>query len=212
MNTVGSMLKAARLNKGLSLEQVESATKIRLKFLRAIEHDDYKLIPSVIYAKGFIKNYSTFIGLNSDTMMAFFRRQTEDVTRQSILPKGVDAPLKKSIWHLTPSRFIAIVVGVCALAFLTYFAMQYQRLGLPPNLSIEQPVTGVSVKEKKIDIFGGTDPDATVTVNGVSVLVRSDGKYFDQVSLVDGENSMTVTATSRYGKSTTKTIKVKLIQ
>jgi hypothetical protein len=54
-----------------------------------------------------------------------------------------------------------------------------------------------------VDILGKTDPDATVTINGINVLVRADGKFFDQVPLNSGVNKITIIATSRFGKTTT---------
>jgi len=59
------------------------------------------------------------------------------------------------------------------------------------------------VSDPRLQILGNTDPDATVTINGVSVLVRGDGKFFDQVALNPGVNTFTIIATSRLGKSTT---------
>jgi len=61
MNTVGTMLKDARVAKGISLGEVEKQTKIRIKFLEAIERDAYHVLPSPIYAKGFVKNYSEYL-------------------------------------------------------------------------------------------------------------------------------------------------------
>ena len=52
MKTVGEMLKVARLGKNYSLADLEKTTKIRLKFLEAIENDDYSKLPSLSYAKG----------------------------------------------------------------------------------------------------------------------------------------------------------------
>ncbi|TSC61071.1 MAG: transcription regulation protein, partial [Parcubacteria group bacterium Gr01-1014_107] len=75
-------LKEARVSKGYTLEQVEKATKIRSKFLTAIESDDYARLPSPLYAKGFVKNYGDFLGLESSRMLAFFRRQTKQRTIQ----------------------------------------------------------------------------------------------------------------------------------
>ena len=66
--------------------------------------------------------------------------------------------------------------------------------------------------DKRVDVLGQTDPDATVTVNGFSVVVRSDGKFFSQVVLETGVNTLTVVATSRFGKATTVTRKVGLQQ
>ncbi|KKR02984.1 MAG: hypothetical protein UT26_C0012G0001, partial [Microgenomates group bacterium GW2011_GWC1_39_12] len=64
----------------------------------------------------------------------------------------------------------------------------------------------------KLDILGTTNPDATVMVNGVSVTVRSDGRFFTQITLEPGVNTITILATSRYGKTTTMLRKVGLQQ
>ncbi len=203
MKSVGAILKEAREKKKLTIEQVERGTKIRLKFLQAIENDDFSPMPSLSYAKGFVKNYAEFLGLNSSTVLAFFRRQTTEVPKSSILPKGMAEPLNRSFWQLTPGKFMAIVITILAGMFLLYFSLQYYKLQAPPALTIESPADKKVVSERRIEVLGSTDPDATVTINGVSVLVRSDGRFFDQVMLEPGVNRITVTATSRLGKTTT---------
>ena len=175
MRTVGEMLRAERILRHLSLDQAEAATRIRKKFLEAIERDDYAPLPSLSYAKGFVKNYAEFLGLNSKNIIAFFRRQTTEVPKSSLLPKGMSKELKPTLVRLTPSRFIAILVGVLVAAFLVYFLVQYQTLQQPPMVTVTSPLDGASQTESSIDVFGKTDPDATVTINGVSVIVRTDG-------------------------------------
>jgi cytoskeletal protein RodZ len=209
MKTAGSILKEARIEKKLTLDQAEQATKIRRKFLLAIEADDYSSMPSIAYAKGFVKNYSGYLGLDSNLVLAFFRRQNAEVSKSSLLPHGVAEPLNESLFHLTPSRFIAIIIGFLIFSFLTYFGLQYRRIILPPKLTIEAPLDGMKVKDKRIDVFGTTDSDATVTINGVSTLVRTDGKFFDRVALDPGTNTVTISAISRYGKS--RSVKEKVI-
>jgi cytoskeletal protein RodZ len=211
MKSVGSILHETRRAKGISLEEVEKSTRIRRKFLEAIESDDYTVIPSLAYAKGFVKNYSEFLGLDSNMTLAFFRRQSQDTTRQNLLPKK-SIVSEESFFRLTPGRFLMLLLGVCVLLFLSYFIVQYQSLRQAPHLSIEKPEEGKIVEDRKVDVLGNTAPDATVTVNGVSVLVRSDGKFFDQVSLDPGVNTFIITATSRYGKTTTVTRKIGLKQ
>lgn len=203
MRTVGEILKERRLAKGFTLAEVEKATKIREKFLLAIENDDNKELPSISYAKGFVKNYSEFVGLNSSDVLAFFRRQTKEVPRTSIVLKGMADPLNKPVFQLTPSRFLAGIVGLFLALFLFYFSSQYKKLHDPPFLDLETPEENLVTAERRIDVLGKTDPDATVAINGVSVLVRSDGKFFDQVSLDPGVNKIEVTASSRYGKTMT---------
>jgi cytoskeletal protein RodZ len=210
MRTVGAILRDAREKKGYSLERVELATKIRVKFLRAIEEDTYDVLPSVSYAKGFVKNYAEYLGLSSKDVLAFFRRQNPDATRQSLLPKTMERELKHAFFRLTPVRFIVLLVTGFFVIFLSYFLFQYRKLSLPPTLSVSSPAHTLVTRDKRIDVVGKTDTDASVLVNGVSVIVRSDGKFFHQIELFPGVNKITVIATSRLGKVATEVIDVGL--
>ncbi|MBI2405349.1 helix-turn-helix domain-containing protein [Candidatus Gottesmanbacteria bacterium] len=203
MKTVGEILKETRLSRGFTLQHIEQGTKIRLKFLEAIEQDDYPKLPSLSYAKGFVKNYAEFLGLNSRHILAFFRRQTEEVPRSTLLPKGLAAPLNQPFLRLTPGRFLTIILVGFVTVFLLYFGVQYLRLQNPPPLVVDSPKDQLVTTQRRIDVLGKTDPDATVIVNGVSALVRSDGRFFDQVQLSSGINKVTIVATSRWNKTTT---------
>jgi len=140
MKTVGTILKEARLTRGISLAEVEAGTKIRAKFLDAIERDDFRALPSLAYAKGFVKNYSEFLGLVSADVMAFFRRQTQDPSKASLLPKGVSAPLNATGIHLTPTRFVGLLLAALVTIFLLYFGFQYKSFIAPPHLSVSAPI------------------------------------------------------------------------
>jgi len=211
MKTVGSILKEAREAQHIDFDTVEKTTRIRRKFLEAIERDEYSLLPSPLYAKGFVKNYAHFLGLDSVKVMAFFRRQTDDIPHGTLLPKAQES-IGTSMVQLTPSRFIAILLVAMIGIFLLYFGLQYFRLQQAPTLIIDQPKNESVVTERKVDIFGATDTDATVTINGVTTLVRQDGKFFTQVTLESGVNTITIIATSRYGKTKTEIRKVGLQQ
>lgn len=67
---VGPTLRAAREAKGLTLDEVEQATRIRVKFLEALEDDDFGALPSVTQARGFLRNYAQFLGLDAHDMLA----------------------------------------------------------------------------------------------------------------------------------------------
>jgi cytoskeleton protein RodZ len=66
--TLGSLLRQKRESLGLTLEKVEGFTHIRLKHLQAIESDDLSSIPSVTQARGFIRNYASFLGFDPDDL------------------------------------------------------------------------------------------------------------------------------------------------
>jgi transcriptional regulator with XRE-family HTH domain len=71
---LGSELRAARLQKELSLDEVEQELRIRAKFLGAIEAGDYSLLPSQVQARGFLRNYAQFLGLDASTTLARYEQ------------------------------------------------------------------------------------------------------------------------------------------
>ncbi len=203
MKTVGSMLQEARLAKRLTPALVEQAIKIREKYIIAIEADNFEALPSPSYAKGFVRNYSEFLGLPTDSVMAFFRRQMTDVSRASLLPKGVSDPLNAPFVHLTPGRFIVFLVSILLIVFFLYLGRQYYWIGKAPPLTVTSPAHQLIVESSRVVVEGKTDPDTTVTINGVSVIVRDDGRFYEQIGVDPGVNKITIIATSRFGKATT---------
>ena len=200
MKTVGSILKEAREAKHLTFEQVETATKIRAKFLVGIESDDYSSLPSLSYAKGFVKNYAEYLGYQRILSSRFSAGKLWKLPN-AILPKGVAQSLNRAWFQLTPGKFLIFLFVGFVVLFLIYLGIQYGQLRNPPILAIDVPLENAIVATKKVELLGSTDPDATVMVNGISILVRGDGKFFDQIALEPGTNIITVIATSRYGKT-----------
>ncbi|MBN2083891.1 MAG: helix-turn-helix domain-containing protein [Anaerolineales bacterium] len=68
--TLGGLLRQKRESLGLTLEKVEGFTRIRIKHLQAIESDDLSSIPSVPQARGFIRNYAAFLGIDPEEIAA----------------------------------------------------------------------------------------------------------------------------------------------
>jgi cytoskeletal protein RodZ len=71
--TTGARLKQAREERGLTFDQVVKATRIRLHYLEALEQDDLSAIPSSAQARGFLRIYADFLGLNPDQLVAAAR-------------------------------------------------------------------------------------------------------------------------------------------
>ena len=212
MKTVGAMLHEAREKKGLTPEKVERAIKIRERFIIAIEHDEFSTLPSLSYAKGFVRNYAEFLGLPIDEIMAIFRRQTLEIPKSSLLPHGVTDPLNTPFFQLTPSRFLTLIVTVLLLLFFSYLGFQYRRIHANPTLYIDAPIDQSIVTQKRIAVEGKTDPDSTVTINGVSTVVRDDGRFFEQIAMDVGVNKIQIVASSRFGQTTTVVREVGLQQ
>ena len=64
MFEIGSSLREARLRQGVDLVDAEQATKIRAKYLRALEDERFELLPAQTYIKGFLRSYADYLGLD----------------------------------------------------------------------------------------------------------------------------------------------------
>lgn len=211
MRTVGQLFKEERLKKGFTVFQVEKATKIRARFIEAIENDDYKNMPASPYVQGFLKNYSDFLGLKTHTVLALFRRQFKQKDLKD--RKTIEEPLTVSRWQITPNKVILVLVVVLVLSLFSYFFSQYRALKSPPPLDIQSPKEAETItQDEAYPVFGSTDPDATVTINSEPVLVKDDGKFYQDVTLSIGNNTLLVEATSRVGQKTSVIRKVTRMQ
>jgi len=69
VRTIGEILIAERAKKGLSLDEVQAATRIQKKFLKDLERNNFSLLPSKVVAKGFLKIYAKYLGLSSEPLI-----------------------------------------------------------------------------------------------------------------------------------------------
>jgi cytoskeleton protein RodZ len=66
---IGQALAARRAERGLSIEQVAASTRIRPEHLRALEADEFDQFPAPVYAKGYLRTYATYLGLQADELL-----------------------------------------------------------------------------------------------------------------------------------------------
>jgi cytoskeleton protein RodZ len=74
MKEIGQKLREAREKKGMTLAEIQESTKIRLRYLEAIESGDLDVIPGEVYRKGFISNYANAVGLDGEAMVKEYHR------------------------------------------------------------------------------------------------------------------------------------------
>src|SRR5260370_16153188 len=65
MTDIGATLRETRMRARIDISEVEARTKIRAKYLRAIENEEWDLLPGPVYVKSFLRTYSDFLGLDS---------------------------------------------------------------------------------------------------------------------------------------------------
>jgi cytoskeletal protein RodZ len=87
MTDIGSTLREARMRDRIDISEVETRTKIRAKYLRAIVNEEWDLLPGPVYAKSFLRTYGDFLGLDSRMLIDEFKRQYERPSDHDNRPK-----------------------------------------------------------------------------------------------------------------------------
>jgi cytoskeletal protein RodZ len=112
---LGKQLCEARESQGISLAQAEEVTRIRRAFLQALEEERFDDLPADVYAKGFVRNYARYLGLDADALLADFGRQHHEQPLN--VPHVLDEPLTrhgaaKVGWALLVSFFVVLLLGL----------------------------------------------------------------------------------------------------
>ena len=89
--TIGQKLRDARADRGVELSEVERATKIRLKFIEAMEADRWEELPAPAYARGFLDIYARYLGLDQDALLDEYSKTVEGEGHEAI-PESVIKP------------------------------------------------------------------------------------------------------------------------
>lgn len=198
MKTAGELLRDKRLLKELTLSDVAAKTKIKIEYLEAIENSDFARLPSSTFAKGFLRNYASFLYLNPDTIVAMFRRDFTENEKGEIIPRGMVSPVGVKPRFFTVSM---ILVSIATLAFLGFLVFQLISWWSLPKLKLIQPLNGETYGEK-VTIKGIADSDASVSINGQQVILDQNGQFSLDLILSAGTQSVLVEAVNRQGKST----------
>src|SRR4029079_19507755 len=121
MFEIGSALREARERRGLSYSQVEEGTKIRARYIRALEDEDFGVLPGATYSKGFLRAYADYLGLDGHLFIDEFNSRYHD-------PRNDDARPIYPPSRRTPSRprretsivliALAAIVAIASLVFL----------------------------------------------------------------------------------------------
>ncbi|MBW5410685.1 helix-turn-helix domain-containing protein, partial [Brachyspira hampsonii] len=88
METIGQILKNAREKKGLTIEELEATTHIVARFIKALENEEFDVLPGEIYVKGFIKNLSDKLSLDADMVLERYNLQKNGIKSEQDLLKG----------------------------------------------------------------------------------------------------------------------------
>jgi cytoskeletal protein RodZ len=225
LHKLGEVLRAAREAKGVDLARAERDTKIRARYLAALESMDYRALPGAVYTRGFLRNYGQYLGLDPEYLIDLYRLESSSVALER--PR-VDAPPRPISAHrggmfvVTPNALAAAILTIVVVALVAYFGYEFWTFARTPDLRITSPAGDVAAyDELDYTLHGVTAANSRITVtNGQrenpEVHADQQGAFSIDLKLVPGSNVITLVAhdpvTKRDSDPVSRTINVVLSQ
>ncbi|MFC1756125.1 helix-turn-helix domain-containing protein [Patescibacteria group bacterium] len=203
MKSIGQILKAARLKKNYTIEDVNKFVKVHPKYIKAMEANDYSIFDGKVHSKGFLKIYVQFLELDLDELLALWRREYEaafDKEKDFKLSKIKVLEPEKFI--ITPSTLIIAFVGTLLLGFFMYLFFQYRQYTDAPTLDIYYPEDNIVVVKDILDITGKVELDSEVFINNQKIIANTDGSFLTSIKLREGINTISIKSVNKLNKET----------
>jgi transcriptional regulator with XRE-family HTH domain len=201
--TVGELLVIAREKKGVTLERAERDTKIRARHLAALENGDPTALPAAVYAKGFLRNYASYLGLDPDELLMRWRAERDALRaaeKVAVLPPPRPIAAPRRGFLLTPGVVVAAVLAIVVVAFVTYVGLQLVRFAQNPEVVLDGPsVVALGPDARVLQLAGSSTPGTVVSVSGADTLLLTStaddkGRWRVELPVAKGQNDFAVVA------------------
>ncbi len=186
--SLGGQLRLAREARGVTLRQISDHTRISMRYLEAIEADDYKYLPGGIFNRSFIKAYAKYVEFDEDEALEIYSRMARE--RGDSPEEVLTTPQRSRIYmdgESSRSPLITALLSMVILAILSlgiYAALHwYQRRTTPPLP--EDRAVGAAPSAPNAGTVGGaitenalpvTNAPPAVAAGGLQVQVRARGE------------------------------------
>jgi hypothetical protein len=147
---IGSSLREARLRQGSDLVEAEAATKIRSKYLRALEEERFEVLPAQTYVKGFLRSYADYLGLDGQLYVDEFnsRYVTGELDDGPVIRTSRSTARARAHRKAESRVLVAALAGIAVVTALVVVAWKWggQEPRTIPNLG-EGPATSGQVQQ-----------------------------------------------------------------
>ena len=220
VHKLGEVLRTAREAKGVDLTRVERETKIRERYLSALERGEYRELPGAVYTKGFLRNYGAYLGLDPEYLIDLYRLEStpsaSDRPSAPTPPRPITVRRSRS-FVVSPGLVAGTILTLVVAALIVWIGYEFFNFARTPELRVVVPAGDVAAHVgDTITVRGVTAPNAEVTVEGLrenpSVTADEEGNFEVTVNLVPGSNVIELTAvdpvTERPSASVVRTVQV----
>jgi cytoskeletal protein RodZ len=196
-------LYAARERKGVDLYRAERDTKIRARYLAALERGEYKELPGDVYTKGFLRNYALYLGLDPEEVVGQWRRERGDEKAPRpvlTVPRPIAQP--RPGLQFSTGIVVAALLTIVILAVGVWLTVQVLRFNKPPTISVTSPREATLQLDENATSYtlqGTSIPGATVSIELAGgtrqISADSTGAWSVGVDLRRGKNEFKIDAT-----------------
>jgi cytoskeleton protein RodZ len=183
MADIGSTLREARMRARIDISEVEVGTKIRAKYLRALENEEWDLLPGPVYVRSFLKTYGDFLGLDSRLLVDEFKRRYErpsehevramaTTARERDRRRSSTAPSRVAGALLTP-RTVIVIALIVIVAALYVIGTQNGKSPSSGNNAIAPATNNKGSHHHRQHGTGGRTGTDTTTTNTVTTNTRT---------------------------------------
>jgi cytoskeleton protein RodZ len=183
---VGATLRDARKRRRVDLDAVEDEIKIRVRYLTAMENEDWDVLPGGAYTRGFIRTYAGFLGLDGERLAAEYARGTSDAgERVPRRPEPVVAGPSPSRTRRIGARALTVLVPLALIALLL-------AIGLAGDDG-DDAAPGPGATPMRSEEVGRGERLTVAARPGVSLGLAATGEVWvclldsDEAALLDGE-------------------------
>ena len=195
-------LYAARERKGVDLYRAERDTKIRARYLAALERGEYRELPGDVYTKGFLRNYALYLGLDAEEVVGQWRRERGAAeTPKAVLtvPRPIAQP--RPGLQFSPGIVVAALLTVLIAGIGVWLGVQVMRFAKPPTLTLTSPLEATVELAETATTFtfeGKSIPGASITIEMAGgqrqTAADSTGGWSVTVDLRRGRNEFKIDA------------------
>jgi len=176
---IGDNLRQARLNKNISLDELQQKTKIQKRYLEAIEKGAFDLLPGDYYVRTFIRQYAEVVGGNGDRLVAIYdgeasfgdplpKREKPETVQGSRSSSSTKQKRKKNWVDYLPT----VLIGLIAMTILTivaYLSIQNNAqnpiIGSPSSIDVRNEITTETTTEDSTEETDSTQSTETTTTS-----------------------------------------------
>jgi len=122
MPEIGDQLRETRMRQRIDITEVEAATKIRAKYLRALENEEWDLLPGPTFVKTFLRTYADYLGLDARNLVEQYRLRYERAAANELTPFGTNLGSRRSRAPRRPivAPWMLVLVVIAALVGILF--------------------------------------------------------------------------------------------